>query len=67
MIQDQSVDSVTIVADGDSDPTIRVEAGNVRAFYRAVAAVAAREKITLYEVAALDDSLTSVFAYVVGR
>lgn len=67
LIQDDSVSSVTIVTEGESKPFIRVEAGNVRAFYGAVAAVAARENVTLYEVAALDDSLTSVFAYVVGR
>ena len=67
LIQDDSVESVSIVAQNGTGPSIRVEAGNVRAFYRAVAAVAAREGITLYEVAPLDDSLTSVFAYVVGR
>ncbi len=67
LIQDDSVAAVSIVTDEGAEPSIRVEASNVRAFYRSVAAVAAREDITLYEVAALDDSLTSVFTYVVGR
>ena len=67
LIQEESVASVSIVDQNGADPSITVEAGNVRAFYRCIAPVAAREGITLFEVAALDDSLTSVFAYVVGR
>jgi ABC-2 type transport system ATP-binding protein len=67
LIQEESVEGVTVTDNSDGRPAITVEARNVRAFYRSVAAVAAREQITLYEVAALDDSLTSVFAYVVGR
>lgn len=67
LIQEEAVDAVAIVSNGDGPPFIRVEAGDVRTFYRIVASVAAREHVTLYEVAALDDSLTSVFAYVVGR
>jgi ABC-2 type transport system ATP-binding protein len=68
LIRDPSVSSVAIEKEGaDGRPSIQVEAGDVRAFYRAVARVAAEEGVTLYEVSALDDSLTSVFAYVVGR
>jgi ABC-2 type transport system ATP-binding protein len=44
-----------------------VETSDVRALYTVVPAIARREGIRLYEVAALDDSLASVFAYVVGR
>lgn len=48
-------------------PSIIVETDDVRAFYSSVAAIAQRENIRLYEVSAVDDSLASVFAYVVGR
>ena len=67
LILEPSVTTVSIVESNDRPPAIQVEAGDVRTFYRSVAPLAAREGITLYEVAALDDSLTSVFAYVVGR
>ncbi len=43
------------------------ETNDVRAFSRAVPAVARREGIRLLEVQAVDESLTSVFAYLVGR
>lgn len=48
-------------------PAVVVETGDVRGFYRSVPAVARSLDIHLYEIAALDDSLASVFAYVVGR
>ena len=48
-------------------PSIVAETTDVRAFYRAVPATARALDIHLYEIAALDDSLASVFAYVVGR
>ena len=48
-------------------PSLVAETGDVRAFYRAVPVVARALDIHLYEIAALDDSLASVFAYVVGR
>ena len=48
-------------------PTIIAETADVRAFYTAILAVAQRANIRLYEVSAVDDSLASVFAYVVGR
>jgi ABC-2 type transport system ATP-binding protein len=44
-----------------------VETADVRAFYRALPPAAQRQRVHLYEVAALDESLASVFAYVVGR
>ena len=48
-------------------PSVVAETADVRAFYRAVPATARALDIHLYEIAALDDSLASVFAYVVGR
>jgi ABC-2 type transport system ATP-binding protein len=48
-------------------PSLVAETADVRAFYRAVPAAARALDIHLYEIAALDDSLASVFAYVVGR
>jgi ABC-2 type transport system ATP-binding protein len=68
LIQEPSVQGVAVMPAKETDrPWIRVEAEDVRAFYGAVARLAQHENITLYEVSALDDSLTSVFAYVVGR
>lgn len=49
------------------EPSIIAETADVRAFYSAVPQIARRENIRLFEVAAVDDSLASVFAYVVGR
>lgn len=48
-------------------PTVVAETADVRAFYTAVPAVAKQEGIRLYEISAVDESLASVFAYVVGR
>jgi ABC-2 type transport system ATP-binding protein len=48
-------------------PSLVAETADVRAFYRAVPATARALNIHLYEIAALDDSLASVFAYVVRR
>jgi len=51
----------------DGDGRLIAETNDVRAFYRAVPAVARREGIRLFEVQAVDESLTSVFAYLVER
>jgi ABC-2 type transport system ATP-binding protein len=51
----------------DERPALVVETGDVRALYRVVPVAAQRAGVHLYEVMALDDSLASVFAYVVGR
>jgi ABC-2 type transport system ATP-binding protein len=51
----------------DERPALVVETGDVRALYRIVPIAAQRSRVHLFEVAALDDSLASVFAYVVGR
>ena len=48
-------------------PALVVETADVRSFRRAVPATARALDVHLYEIAALDDSLASVFAYVVGR
>jgi ABC-2 type transport system ATP-binding protein len=48
-------------------PGIVIETADVRALYRKLPAAAQAQDIHLYEVAPLDDSLASVFAYVVAR
>lgn len=50
-----------------ADPALTVEAGDPKSFYAGIASVARDHDIRLYEISALDDSLASVFAYVVGR
>jgi ABC-2 type transport system ATP-binding protein len=68
LVGDPSTVAVRIEAATDGQPEgIVVETSDVRAFYRAVPLLAQRQGVRLYEVAALDDSLASVFAYVVGR
>ena len=49
------------------DSRIVAETADVRAFCRAVPVVAQREEIHLFEIAPADESLTSVFAYLVER
>ena len=51
----------------DGDGRLIAETNDVRAFYRAVPAVARREGVRLLEVQPTDESLTSVFAYLVER
>jgi ABC-2 type transport system ATP-binding protein len=51
----------------DSDQRIVAETNDVRAFYRALPVLAKRAKVRLYDVQAADESLTSVFAYLVER
>jgi ABC-2 type transport system ATP-binding protein len=52
----------------DPDPqSLVIEAEDVRAVYRLLPRVAREHDIRLFEVAALDDSLASVFAYVTQR
>jgi ABC-2 type transport system ATP-binding protein len=51
----------------DGDGALTAETSDVRAFCRATPALARREGIHLYEIQALDESLASVFAYLVGR
>lgn len=51
----------------DSDGRLIAETADVRTFYRLVPAVAQRQHIRLYEIQPADESLTSVFAYLVER
>jgi len=62
LIRLPALESVRV--DGDA---VLIETGDVRDLYRAVPKVARELGIRLYEVAALDDSLASVFAYVTAR
>jgi ABC-2 type transport system ATP-binding protein len=52
------------VAGGDG--RLIVETGDVRAFSQLVPALAQREGIRLYEVQPVDESLASVFSYLVS-
>lgn len=52
----------------DTDPvSLVIEAEDVRAVYRLLPRLALEHEIRLFEIAALDDSLASVFAYVTQR
>lgn len=51
----------------DHNDRIVVATSDVRTFYQAVPIVAQRERIRLYEVQATDESLTSVFSYLVEQ
>lgn len=55
------------IGSNGAEPVLVAETADVRAFYTAVPAIARQENIRLYEVSAIDESLASVFAYVVGR
>jgi ABC-2 type transport system ATP-binding protein len=68
LVQVPIILAVRLDALGDgAQPAIVVETSDVRELYRLVPTIARQQGIRLYEVAALDDSLASVFAYVVGR
>ncbi len=51
----------------DRDGRLLAETDDVRSFARAVTVVAKQENIRLFEVQPVDESLTSVFAYLVER
>ena len=51
----------------DGDGRLVAETNDVRTFSRAVTTVAKRERIRLFEIQPVDESLTSVFAYLVER
>ena len=57
------VDSVTV----DPDGSLIVLSGNVATLQRSVAMLAKKESVRLYRVVPLDESLESVFSYVVAR
>jgi ABC-2 type transport system ATP-binding protein len=51
----------------DGDDRLVVQTNDVRTFARAVAVLAKQQQIRLYEIQPIDESLTSVFAYLVER
>jgi ABC-2 type transport system ATP-binding protein len=51
----------------DAENRIVAETHDPRAFYRALPALAKRAEVRLYEVQAADESLQSVFSYLVRR
>ncbi len=63
LVAERSVTSVKFV----DEERIVVETNDMRSFGEAVPALAQREGIRLFEIQAMDDSLASVFAYLVGR
>jgi ABC-2 type transport system ATP-binding protein len=63
LVQEPVTASVRLLGDG----RLLAETGDVRAFSLLVPVVAQREAIRLLEVQPVDESLTSVFSYLVGR
>ena len=63
LIGDRSTSAVRI----DDDGRLLAQTHDVRAFSRAVPLLARQEGVRLLEVRAVDESLASVFAYLVGR
>jgi ABC-2 type transport system ATP-binding protein len=63
LVIEPSVSSVKFV----DDERLVIETNDMRRFGEAVPVLARREDIRLLEVQAIDDSLASVFAYLVGR
>jgi ABC-2 type transport system ATP-binding protein len=61
------LEPVTASVKLDGDGRLVAETGDVRAFSLLVPTVAQREGITLLEVQPVDESLASVFSYLVGR
>lgn len=51
----------------DAEERVIAQTADVKAFYRLVPVAAQREKVRLYEIQAMDESLTSVFSYLVER
>jgi ABC-2 type transport system ATP-binding protein len=79
IIAEQSASAVELVADNDSGSghsatgardtraALHVQATDVSRFVRALPQLAARHGIRLYEVSPADESLESVFSYLVAR
>jgi ABC-2 type transport system ATP-binding protein len=63
LINDPATRSIRL----DGEDRIIAETNNVRAFYRAVPLLAKNQDIRLFEVQPADESLSSVFAYLVER
>jgi ABC-2 type transport system ATP-binding protein len=63
LIRMPSVTSVSI----DKHDRVIAETNDVRAFYRHVPLAAQKQDVRLFEIQASDESLTSVFSYLVER
>ena len=60
-------DPATVSVEVDADGLILAQTAEARSFYRAVTGLAQRNGIRLFEIQPADDSLNSVFAYLVER
>jgi len=67
IIADASASSVQLVTIRDSTRALHVEATDFSAFVRVLPQIARRSGIRLYEVSPADESLESVFSYLVTR
>jgi ABC-2 type transport system ATP-binding protein len=67
VISDPSVSGVEVLGAGPDAGGLHVAAADFAAFARLLPRVASREGIRLYEVTPADESLESVFAYLVAR
>lgn len=68
LLNDPAIVSVRFEPNVDGErPSLIAETADVRALYRNVPRAAQAQGVHLFEISALDDSLASVFAYVVGR
>jgi ABC-2 type transport system ATP-binding protein len=67
VIAEPSTSGVELVADGDGGTSVHVQALDFAAFVHALPQVASRHGIRLLEVHPADESLESVFSYLVAR
>ncbi len=67
VIADPSTSGVELVADGHGGSVVQVQATDYAAFIHALPQVTSRRGIRLLEVRPADESLESVFAYLVAR
>ena len=67
VIAEPSVSGVQLVADGAGDTIVQVQATDFAAFVHALPRLASRDGVRLLEVRPADESLESVFSYLVAR
>jgi len=67
VIPEPSTSGVELVSDGRGGSAVQVAATDYASFVHALPRVAAHHGIRLYEVRPADESLESVFAYLVTR
>jgi len=67
VIAEPSVSGVQLVADGARGSIVQVQATDFAAFVRALPRLASRDGVRLLEVRPADESLESVFSYLVAR